>query len=158
VTIPLLYQHLLPTGITHFRVGETLYFGNDIIAGEPIPGMEQGIFRLFAEIIELSEKPLVPDGDMGTNVEGKSFDFDDNDLGKTTFRAIVDMGLLDVDEAHIQVVDENLKVAGASSDMIVIDLGANEKNYKVGDLIEFKPDYMATLSVLNSNYIEKKIV
>jgi predicted amino acid racemase len=49
-------------------------------------------------------------------------------------------------------------MVGASSDMIVIDLGINEKGLKVGDLLEFKMDYMGILRILNSNYIEKRVV
>jgi predicted amino acid racemase len=47
---------------------------------------------------------------------------------------------------------------GASSDMLVLDLGDNKQNYKVGDLIEFELNYLGALSVLNSNYIGKKVV
>ncbi len=36
----------------------------------------------------------------------------------------------------------SLKIIGASSDMIIIDLDENKKKYKVGDLIEFKLDYI----------------
>jgi len=46
---------------------------------------------------------------------------------------------------------------GGSSDMLVIDLGDNPKNYKVGDYLEFKLDYMGILRLLNSKYIDKKI-
>jgi predicted amino acid racemase len=47
---------------------------------------------------------------------------------------------------------------GGSSDMFVIDLYDNKKKYKVGDLIEFKMDYMGVLKILHSKYIDKKIV
>jgi len=158
ISIPLIFNQLLPTGINHFRVGETLFFGNDLYNNTIIKEMKNDVFKLFTEIIELSDKPVVPDGEMGKNVNGKTTEFDKNDYGKTSFRAILDLGLLDVDDKHIHAVDNKIKFAGASSDMIVVDLGKNEQNYKVGDLIEFKLDYMGTLSILNSNYIEKKVV
>ena len=41
--------------------------------------------------------------------------------------------------------------------MIVIDLNKNKKNYKVGDLVEFKLDYMGILRIMNSKYIGKRI-
>ncbi len=94
---------------------------------------------------------------MGTNVEGESFEFNESDIGETSYRAIIDLGLLDVETDHIELVDSSLKVAGASSDMIVIDLDENKKKYKVGDLIEFKLDYMGILRIMNSKYIEKKV-
>jgi predicted amino acid racemase len=158
VTIPLIHQKVLPTGINHFRVGETLFLGTNVYDGSVYDNMHNDIFRLFAEIIELNHKPLIPSGDMGQNVEGESFEFDESDIGKTSFRAIIDMGLLDVDEKHISLLDKDIEIVGASSDMIVIDLGNNEKGLKVGDLLEFKMDYMGILRILNSNYIEKRVV
>jgi len=55
------------------------------------------------------------------------------------------------------LVDKSLKISGASSDMIVIDLDDNKNKYKVGDLIEFDMDYMGILRILNSRYIEKRV-
>lgn len=156
VTIPLIFQNLLPEGINHFRVGETLFLGTDVYNNTTLKQMNNDVFRLYAEIIELIEKPTVPMGEMGTNVEGESYEFDNEEIGKTSYRAILDLGLLDVEQEHIFPVDEKLEFVGASSDMIVVDLGENKKNYNVGDLIEFRMDYMGTLRILNSKYVEKK--
>jgi len=157
VTIPLIFQNLLPKGVNHFRVGETLFLGTDVYNNRPFKKMHSDVFKLYSEIIELTEKPVVPMGEFGTNVEGESITFDQTNIGETSNRAIIDLGLLDVDINHLELVDKTIKIAGASSDMIVIDLGENRKKYKVGDLIEFKLDYMGTLRILNSKYIEKKI-
>ncbi len=157
VTIPLIFQNLLPKGINHFRVGETLFLGTDVYNNAPLKRMKSDVFRLFAQIIELIEKPIVPRGEMGTNLEGHTFDFDSQLIGETSNRAIVDIGLLDVDQQHIEPKDKSISFAGASSDMLVIDLGENTKNYRVGDLIEFKMDYMGALRIINSKYIEKRV-
>jgi predicted amino acid racemase len=157
VTIPLIFKKSLPKGVNHFRVGETLYLGTDVYHDKPFKNMNSDVFKLYTEIIELIEKPIVPNGDMGTNVDGKQFDFDDNLIGKTTYRAIVDIGLLDVEQKHIKPIDNDISIVGASSDMFVVDLGLNNKNYKVGDLIEFKMDYMGTLRIISSNYIDKRL-
>jgi len=157
VTIPLIFKGLLPRSINHFRIGETLFLGTDVYNDSTIRNMEHNVFQLFAEIIELSEKPMVPSGEMGTNVEGGEFDFDDKDIGKSSCRAILDIGLLDVDVKHMQPKDNTIEIAGSSSDMIVLDLGENNNKYKVGDLVEMQLDYMGTLSILNSKYIDKKI-
>ena len=157
VTIPLIFQTLLPKGINHFRVGETLFLGTDVYNNTKFKKMHSDVFSLYAEIIELIEKSVVPMGEMGTNVEGESYEFDQNNIGETSYRAIIDLGLLDVETDHIELVDRSLNLAGASSDMIVIDLDKNKKKYKVGDLIEFKLDYMGILRIMNSKYIDKKI-
>ncbi|MFA8436324.1 MAG: alanine racemase [Marinifilaceae bacterium] len=158
VTIPLIYQNLLPAGLNHFRVGESLFLGTDVYNNNTLKDMHNDVFRLYAEIIELIEKPRVPMGDMGTNVEGESFEFDEKDLGNTSYRAILDLGLLDVEESHLSLMDSDLQFAGASSDMLVVDLGTNQKQYKTGDLVELKMDYMGTLRAISSKYIEKKVV
>ncbi len=158
VTIPLISKNLLPKGINHFRVGESLFLGTDIYNNSSLDNMNTDVFTLWAEIIELIEKPKLPDGNMGTNVEGNSTSFDKKLSGKTSSRAIVDIGILDVDEKHIAPVEKNCSIVGGSSDMFVIDLFDNTKNYKVGDLLEFELDYIGTLRVLNSKYIDKKII
>jgi len=157
VTIPLIFQNLLPKGINHFRVGETLFLGTDVYNNKPLNKMHPDVFRLYSEIIELIEKPIVPEGNLSTNVDGEEFEFDPINIGETSYRALIDIGLLDVDVNHLELIDTALKIAGASSDMTVIDLAENQKNYKVGDLIEFKLDYMGTLRILNSKYIDKKL-
>lgn len=157
VTIPLIFQKLLPQGINHFRVGETLFLGTDVYNDIPLEQMSNNIFMLYSEIIELIEKPIVPEGEMGTNLEGNTFTFEAKDIGQTTVRAIIDIGLLDVEIKHLEFVDKDITIAGASSDVIVINLGDNKKQYKVGDVIEFKLDYMGTLRIINSRYIDKRI-
>lgn len=157
VVIPLILNNTIPKGINHFRVGEALFFGQDVYNDRKIKGMHNDIFKLYAEIIELSEKPIVPNGVLGTNVEGKSFTFESKDLGKKSYRAILNLGLLDVDERHIWAVDKNIEFVGASSDMIIIDIGDNDKEYKVGDLLEFHMDYMGLLRLMNSRYISKEV-
>lgn len=157
VTIPMVKNNTLPESINHFRVGETLYFGTSPYDGSQYKDM-YNVFSLHTQIIEINEKPLVPDGEMGYNVEGECFHFNDGDLGKKSYRAILDIGLLDIEKQHLILNDKNLEIVGASSDMIVIDIGKDDKEYNVGDFIEFKLDYMGALRILNSKYIEKIII
>lgn len=157
VVIPLIFEKLLPKGINHFRVGETLFCGTDVYHDTTLPDMHNDVFMLYAEIIELIEKPMVPSGDMGTNLEGVTFEFDDTSMGKTSYRALLDIGLLDVESGHLFPVDPKVEFVGSSSDMIVIDLGKNEQKYQTGDLVEFKLDYMGILRIMNSRYISKRL-
>ncbi len=156
VTIPLIERGLMPAGINHFRVGETLFLGTDVYNNRPYEYMHNDVFRLYAEIIELNEKPVIPDGVLGQNLTGHLSVFDENLSGTCTHRAIVDIGLLDVEDGHIKPVDRNIQIIGASSDMIVLDLGSNPGKLKVGDQIEFSMDYMGLLRVMNSDYVDKR--
>lgn len=158
VTIPLLLKKVIPKGNNHFRVGETLFLGNNLVTGETIRGMKNDVFKLYGEIIELMEKPRVPMGEMGMNVAGEQVTYDEKDFGKTAYRAILDLGLLDIDPKNITPEDKAISIIGASSDMIVLDLGNHRKRYQVGGLVPFRLNYMGLLSILNSAYIEKKVV
>jgi predicted amino acid racemase len=157
VTIPLIERGLLPKAINHFRVGETLFLGTDVYHNTVFEHMHNDVFKLYAEVIELNEKPLMPSGEMGYNLNGEQISFDDNLSGGSSQRAIVDVGLLDIESNHLTPVADDMEIAGASSDMIVMDLGENNRRIKVGDLIEFKMDYMGLLRIMNSNYVDKKL-
>lgn len=158
VTIPLLTDKVVPAGINHFRIGETLFFGNDLYHDTLLPDMEHDVLKLYAEIIELEEKPLIPEGRLGTNLEGDTPEFDRNDRGKTSVRAILDIGLLDVEHTHIFPDDNAISCCGACSDMLVVDLGENTTQYKTGDTIAFSMDYMGAVRLMNSRYIGKRVI
>lgn len=157
IVIPLLLKRRLPAGINHFRVGETLYFGNNLFTGKLIKGMKANVIELTTEIIEIREKPKVPFGEMDENPSGDLYEINEDDYGKKSYRAILDIGLLDISPDYLIPKDPKIEIAGASSDMIIIDLGKTDRNYKVGDLVKFTVKYMGALSLLNSNYIEKRI-
>jgi len=155
VVFPLLLNRQLPKGINHFRIGEMLYFGNNLFTNKGVKGMKSDVFMLHAQIIELIEKPKVPSGDLATNPSGEQFEINEEDYGKTSYRAILDLGLLDISTDFLIPVEKGVKITGASSDMIVIDLGRTKRNYQVGDWVKFKLKYMGALGLLNSDYIDK---
>lgn len=158
VTIPLLAMNEVPCGVNHFRIGETLFFGTDVYHGRVMEGMSDRVICLYSQIIELIRKPIIPEGLMGTNLEGNTLQFNIEDRGKKSYRAILDVGLLDVEYSDLTPTDSAIEYVGASSDMLIVNLGENPHNYKVGDSIEFRLNYMGALRLLNSRYIEKKIV
>lgn len=159
VAIPLILKNARPMAVNHFRVGEALYFGKDLFTQETITGMHNDVFRLHAEVIEVTQKPDIPIGERGLNVTGNSFSIDGfDDLGGSSVRAILDVGLLDIQPQHLTPDDEDISIIDASSDMLVVDISNSKQHYKVGDLITFRPNYMGALSLLNSGYIEKKTV
>ncbi|WP_373400056.1 alanine/ornithine racemase family PLP-dependent enzyme [Algoriphagus halophilus] len=158
VTIPLILNHQLPLGINHFRVGETLYFGLDLFEEKLIEGMKADVFELHAEIIEMQEKPMLPVGNLAANPQGEVAEIDTELYGKSSFRAILDIGLLDVDPKYLIPKDQSFEILGASSDMIIINLGENPAEYKVGDTLNFELKYMGALGLLNSDYVEKKVI
>lgn len=157
VTIPLVLNRQIPKGVNHFRIGETLFWGINLFENNTIPGMKSDVFELFTEIIEITEKPMLPTGELAANPQGDVLELDTSLYGQTSYRAILDVGLLDLDPKYITSVAGDYEVVGASSDMLVLDLGKNEAKHKVGDIIRLKLKYMGVLQLLNSDYVEKKI-
>jgi len=157
VTIPLLLNNQLPDGINHFRIGEALFFGKDLFSDGVIEGMSDQVLELYTQIIEITEKPMVPTGDLGVNPQGKTAEINEEDRGKTAYRAIVDIGTLDIQPNYLIPVNDSITISDASSDMLVLDVGGNPKGYKVGDMIRFKLKYMGALGLMSSDYIEKKV-
>ncbi len=158
VVLTMLHKNMLPPSINHFRIGETLFFGANIEENSTFEGMHDDVFTLSAEIIELHEKPMVPVGQIAENPSGEMLEIDESLYGKTSLRAIIDVGLLDISPDFLIPLDSGIEVIGASSDMLVLDFGDTEKDYKVGDLVNFKLKYMGALGIMNSNYVEKRIV
>lgn len=158
VAVPLILKNARPMAVNHFRIGEALFFGKDLFTGETMQGMHNDVFKLFAEIIEITEKPDAPTGELGESSVGNTYQMNkDADLGVTSLRAILDIGLLDMQPQYLKAEDTDITIVDASSDMLVIDISNSKNNYKIGDLISFKIEYMGALYLLNSNYIDKTI-
>ncbi|MCO4755416.1 MAG: alanine racemase [Bacteriovoracaceae bacterium] len=159
VAIPLIHKRQMPREINHFRVGEALFFGADLFTGGTLKGMYNNVFELCCQIIEIEEKPAVPVGELQQNPSGEVFEINEDMYGKKSYRAIIDLGLLDINPDFLSPIeDENIKVIGASSDMLVIDLEENPNNYKVGSIVKFHTSYMGALGLMNSKYIEKVVI
>ncbi|MBN2891261.1 MAG: alanine racemase [Bacteroidales bacterium] len=163
ITLPLLLNDSIPADMNHFRIGESAFFGTSPLDNKQFMDLSTDTFYFYANIIELEEKKIVPEGIISDASIGHTANFDKEDISGTTYKAILDFGLLDVDREEIEVKDENIKFVGITSDMTVVDIGNNrtadgKPKYKVGDKICFKPSYMGVARLLNSKFIDKIFV
>ncbi|MFT5723187.1 MAG: putative amino acid racemase [Bacteroidia bacterium] len=161
ITLPLIENKNIPKDINHFRVGEAAFFGISPLDNQKFKELSIDTFEFSANIIELEEKKIVPEGVISNSNIGHTADIDENDIGETSVKAILDFGMLDVDKLDIEALDDEINFVGITSDMIVIDIGTNrtkegKKRYGIGDKIKFKPNYMAVSRLLNSKFINKK--
>jgi len=161
ITLPLIENNTIPKDINHFRVGEAIFFGISPLDNKQFKELSTDTFEFCANIIELEEKKIVPDGIISHAIVGQSADFNQEDVNETSIKAILDFGLLDVDQNDIEFIDKDLEYVGITSDMLVVDIGTNtteegKKKYSIGDKIYFKPNYMAVARLLNSKFIDKK--
>lgn len=158
VTIGLIKEFKLPKGINHFRVGETLYFGTSPYFEKPLENFKTDLFKLHAEVIEIQKKPYIPEGIIGKNLVGEIPSFSDNLRGKESFRALIDVGILDIDSSELHLDPKIGEVISGSSDIYIVDLKNNPSKIKVGDTLEFNLNYMAVVRLLNSKYIDLKTI
>ena len=163
ITLPLIEQGAVPKDMNHFRIGEAAFFGISPLYNEQFIGLNTDTFEFTANIIELEEKKMVPEGIISDANIGHTADYTENDIGDTTVKAILDFGLLDVDKEDIECQDKDLSFVGITSDMIVVDLGTNRSKdgkikYNIGDKVHFTPNYMGVARLLNSKFIDKTFI
>ncbi len=159
VTLPLLlHSNEFPKEINHFRVGEALFFGADLFEDKTIQGMYPFTLELEAQVIEVSDKPAEPFGDMKANPQGIKYKKKDGATKKNVQRAILDIGVLDVQPQYLMPKNKRLKIVGASSDMIVVDISDSKHKYPIGSTMKFQLKYMGALGLLNSRYIDKEVL
>ncbi|OYT15248.1 MAG: amino-acid racemase [Bacteroidetes bacterium 4572_77] len=163
ITLPLIEQNFIPKGVNHFRIGEAAFFGTSPMDNEAFATLSTNTFEFHANIIELEKKAIVPDGVIQDANVGHTAEYDEGDIGETTYKAILDFGILDVDINDITAFDQGIEFVGTTSDMTVVDLVKNKnedgtQKYRVGHTIAFKPNYMAVARLLNSKFIDKKFI
>lgn len=150
--LPLLASGKMPKGINHFRVGEAIVLGRNVLDRSPWQGTRQDTIELVAEIIELEEKPSVPIGDIGQDAFGNEPEFEDRGIRQ---RAILNLGRQDVVIEGLEPVDPGIIVLGGSSDHAILDVTDAQKPLKLGDEVAFYPGYGATLGAATSEYVRK---
>jgi len=163
ITLPLIDTNKVPNDINHFRIGETAFFGVSPLENTQFLDLCTNTFNFYAQIIELEEKGIVPDGTINEASIGHTANYNDSDIGKTTYKAILDFGLLDVDQEGLTTDDNTISFVGITSDMTVIDIGDNtdengKKKYHIGDKIRMNPNYISVARLLNSKFIEKEFI
>ncbi|MGW9904587.1 putative amino acid racemase [Staphylococcus cohnii] len=109
--------------INELRIGETLFRGSETTTNNHFATLYQNVIILETEIVEI--KPRINMND-----------------GQHYLQAIVDIGNLDTDVNDIKPLHHQVKVLGATSDHLMINL-LNNDHYHFGDKIQFSLGYKA---------------
>ncbi len=157
ITMPILEKGKVPKGINHFRIGEAAFLGTSPLDNKPILGLNTGAFTFEATIVELYKKENQPDGVITDAAVGNTSEDEILEEG-SSYKAILDFGVLDVDADHLIPEDPDLKFFGNSSDLTVYDLGDNPRAYKTGDTLRFRLKYMAVAKLMYSRFVEKILI
>lgn len=126
----------VPREINQFRMGEAIVLGRDPADNTTIPGYRYDAFTMEAALIEVYDKPVD---------------------GKVMRRGVLSVGRQDLIIDYIFPIDERIRVLGACSDECVIDL-SNAPEYKVGDLIKFRLEYNALMTLFSGSFFQKKYI
>ena len=153
--LPLLASGKMPKEINHFRIGEAIMLGRNVIDRSPWPGTTQETFRVVAEIVEVERKPSIPIGNRGQDAFGGYTDFVDRGIRR---RAICNMGRQDVVVDGLMPEDPGIIVLGGSSDHLVLDVEEANEEVSIGDEVAFYPTYGALLAASTSPYMQKVVI
>ncbi|MBD3255651.1 MAG: alanine/ornithine racemase family PLP-dependent enzyme [Candidatus Lokiarchaeota archaeon] len=144
--------------INNLRLGTAILLGKGGIEEAPIPNLHQDAFTFVAEIVELKEKPYFPNGIVTTNAFGEPSIFKLVKKPKKNYlikHALLNSGRQDVEEKGLEPIDD-VKILGASSDYLVIDL--KNYNFKIGDRLKFLIDYEAILKAMTCPFVSKVFI
>jgi predicted amino acid racemase len=143
----------MPARVNHARIGEAILLGRETIHRMPWPDTHQDAFLLHAEVLELKNKPSLPVGIRNQDAFGALPAFEDRG---NVLRALLNLGREDVDVAGIAPLDPRLRILGASSGYLILDVSAIQGSIRTGDELAFSMNYSALLAAMTSEYVKKR--
>lgn len=151
----LVMERAIPEGINYLRMGEAIWCGYNPSYDKPIEGFYQDTVTLQAQIVEIKNKSSVPRGILSMDSSGHTPEF--LDKGVRT-RALLAIGKQDIDIGALLPHDTQVEVLGGCSDYTVLDITNCDREYKVGDVMEFTLRYFSVLRAMSSDFVEKVIL
>ena len=143
--------------IDNLRIGEAIVLGVDPTTREGIPGLplHTDAVTLAVPVIECAVKPSRPIGTAAQDAFGGVPSFEDLGLRR---RAICALGRQDAPPEGLTPLDPRVKVLGASSDHLVLDVDELPAPLAIGESLSFSPGYGAMLALFTSPYVTKVFV
>ena len=150
--LKLVEDDIIPDRINQLRIGVGILLGQDDVRLRNIAGTYQDTFILTAEVIEIKEKSTLPQGEIGRDAFGEIPVFRDLGVRK---RAILAIGKQDIYVRSLIPLKEGIKIVGASSDHLIIDISDFKEELEVGFEVRFRLNYPALLSITTSKYVKQ---
>ncbi|MCX6090344.1 MAG: alanine racemase, partial [Candidatus Atribacteria bacterium] len=123
--------------VNQIRCGEAFLFGSDISRKRDMAWLRQGAFYIETEIVEVREKKPEWNQDPGYDAFGR-IPSHQLLLPYPHKRALLAMGLQDIDDSQLYLERGHVKIIGATSNYLVIDIEDDETDYHVGEVIRFR--------------------
>jgi ornithine racemase len=139
-------------------VGESVFLGTDLVNGGYLEGLHGDAITVEADVVEVREKSLVPLGETTSMTPFESFAEEEAQPGQRGCRVVVTIGQLDTDVKGLMPLDSRYHLAGASSDLTVLNVGDNPEGLELGDTVLFRPSYGSLVRLMLSPYLDKVVV
>jgi predicted amino acid racemase len=153
--LQLLAQGDMPERVNHARIGEAILLGRETTVRQALPGAHQDAFVLYAELLELKLKPSTPSGLRGEDAFGGSAQFETHG---SIVHALLNVGREDVDISGLTPLDPGVRILGASSGYLILDMSHVGREIQVGQELAFTLSYSALLRAMTSEYVVKELV
>jgi predicted amino acid racemase len=148
----------MPSGVNHLRIGGANLMRSEArdIPEDALPELTDDAFILYAEIIEIGQKPTHPIGSLGRDCFLNTKTFEDRGVRK---RALLAAGAFDIgDHKKLAPLDPGVTLLGCSSDHLIADIQDSERDYGLGDTIAMALRYQAMLFATTSEFVEKRFI
>ena len=145
----------MPERIDNLRMGEAIVMGVSPLTRERVLELHTDALTLSVSVIECKVKPSKPRGIAAQDAFGNKPVFEDRGLRR---RAICAIGRQDTPPEGLVPLDSRIRVLGASSDHLILDVEDLPAPLAVGESIEFRPGYSAALALCTSEYVRKVYV
>ena len=146
-SLALIERGEMPPRVNQLRIGEGILLGGDSSGYWPLPIPHQDVFNVVAEVIEVGDKPSLPEGPITEDAFGRTPHWEDLGLRR---RAVLAMGEQDVRVDGLHPKRPGVTMVGASSDHLVVDVTEADPPVRLGDELEFEPIYAALATAMAS--------
>jgi predicted amino acid racemase len=153
-SLMLLQSGEMPPRVNQLRIGEGMLLGYDSASNWSLPGMHRDAFTVIGEVIEVITKPSLPAGTIALDAFGRAPHWEDRGLRR---RAILSMGNQDLRTDGLRCRRSGATVVGASSDHLIVDVTDASPPVRLGEELEFTPDYAALASVMASRQVTQVV-
>lgn len=149
----MVFDGTMPDRINHLRIGEGIILAHDYgsLFGVNADFLNQDVFTLKAEIIEVKDKPSHPVGELTFDAFGHVQTYVDRGIRR---RALAALGKVDFGEPDMLLPKNSaIEILGASSDHLILDMENCKEDIHVGDIVEFDLCYATMVYATSSKNI-----
>ncbi len=146
-SLRLLANEEMPARVNQLRIGEGILRGADPNVPWDLPAPYQDAVHIIAEVIELEDKPSLPQGPILFDAFGRKPHWEDLGVRR---RAILDIGEQDLRISGLTPIRRGVTIVGASSDHLVVDVTDAQPPVQLGETLKFLPNYAALATAMAS--------